>query len=222
MPGIKPTLYAGNLECSAESPRALVGAARLTAWYVRAASQDVSPGKCVLLSTSEAVRKSVKLWDVSGDGLPGKVKLDVQDLGGHLDFTRRARADTPASSLGSFRATIVRSVWSSRMPLAGSPVILGPLDGSVGVDPAHCIVIARFQMMHRYFAYCPDEVPRIFRMLGLIAHGADGHGPVHLLLISAAEIGFVWDGSEQGWVRAALPHLRMLVGPVQHFESAIL
>ena len=34
---------------------------------------------------------------------------------------------------------------------------------------------------------------------------------------SAAEIGFVWDGDEQ-----ALPPLRMLTGPVQHFESAIL
>ena len=28
-------------------------------------SQDVSPGECVLLSTSKAVRKSMKLWDVS-------------------------------------------------------------------------------------------------------------------------------------------------------------
>ena len=48
--------------------------------------------KCVLLSTSKAVRNSIKLWDVSGDGMPWKVELDVRDLGGHLDFTRRARA----------------------------------------------------------------------------------------------------------------------------------
>ena len=45
-------------------------------------------------------------------------------------------------------------------------------------------------MMRRYLAYCPDEKPRIFRMLDLISRGAQGHGPVHLLLISAAELGF--------------------------------
>ena len=59
-------------------------------------------------------------------------------------------------------------------------------------------------------------------MLDLVAHGAPGHGPVHLLLISAAEIGFVCDGEQQGCIRAALPFLRMLTGPIQHFQSAIL
>ena len=44
--------------------------------------------------------------------------------------------------------------------------------------------------MRRYLACCPEEEPRIFRMLDLISRGAQGHGPVHLLLISAAEIGF--------------------------------
>ena len=49
-----------------------------------------------------------------------------------------------------------------------------------------------------------------------------GHGPVHLLLISAAELGFAWDGNEQGWARVSLPPLRMMTGLVQHFRSAIL
>ena len=75
--------------------------------------------------------------------------------------------------------------------------------------------------MRRYLAYCPDEEPRIFRMLDLIARGAQGRGPVHLLLISAAELGFAWDGDEKGWVRVSLPPLRMMTGPVQHFRSAI-
>ena len=35
-------------------------------------------------------------------------------------------------------------------------------------------------------------------MLDLVAHGPEGHGPVHLLLVSAAEQGFAWDGVEQG------------------------
>ena len=36
----------------------------------------------------------MKFWDISGDGKVWKVQLDVRDLGGHLDFTRRARAGT--------------------------------------------------------------------------------------------------------------------------------
>ena len=77
-------------------------------------------------------------------------------------------------------------------------------------------------MMRRYLAYCPDEVPRIFRMLDLICREGSGRGPVHLLLISAAELGLAWDGDEKGWVRPSLPPLRMLAGPVQHFFSSIL
>ena len=77
-------------------------------------------------------------------------------------------------------------------------------------------------MMRRYLAYNPDEEPRIFRMLDLISRGAQGHGPVHLLLISAVELGFAWDGAEKGWVRVSLPPLRMMAGPVQHLRSAIL
>ena len=65
-------------------------------------------------------------------------------------------------------------------------------------------------MMRGYLAYCPEEEPRIFRMLDLISRGAQGHGPVHLLLISAAEIGFAWDGDEKGWVRVSLLPLRMM------------
>ena len=59
-------------------------------------------------------------------------------------------------------------------------------------------------------------------MLDLISRGGQGHGPVHLLLISAAEIGFAWDGDEKGWVRVSLPPLRMMAGPIQHFRSANL
>ena len=59
-------------------------------------------------------------------------------------------------------------------------------------------------------------------MLDLISRGAQGHGLVHLLLISAAELGFAWDGNEHGWVRVSLPPLRMMTGPIQHFRSAIL
>ena len=211
----------------------------------------------------------MKLWDVSGNGGFWKVQLNVRDLGGHLDFTLRARAGTlskrvrdatlrvasvgalplgfqvklglvrgkylPAglhaaeascvssSSISAFRAAIVRAVWSSKMPLANAPALLNLLDGPVDVDPAFYVVWSGFRMMRRYIAYCPgEEEPRIFRRLDLISRGAQGHGPVHLLLTSAAELGFAWDGDEKGSVRVSLPPLRMMTGPVQHFRSAIL
>ena len=258
LPDIKPQLYADNLKCSAVRPRALFEFAYFTARYVRLVGQDVSPGKCVLLSTSRAVRRAMKLWDIS----------ERWCLGGHLDFTYRARAGTlsrriggatvgvaavgalplgfqvklglvrgkylraglhaaeasyvSSSSISAFRAAIVRAVWSSKMPLANTPAVLNLLDGPVDVDPAFYVVWSRFRMMRRYLAYCPEEEPRIFRMLDLVSRGAQGHGPVHLLLISAAEIGFAWDGDEKGWVRVSLPPLRMMAGPIQHFRTAIL
>ena len=127
-----------------------------------------------------------------------------------------------SSSTSAFRAAIVRAVWSSNMPLANAPAVLNLLDGPVGVDLAFHIIWSRFRMMRRYLAYCPDEEPRIFRMLDLNSRGAQGHGPVHLLLISAADFGFAWDGSEHGWVRVSLPPSRMMTGLIQHFRSAIL
>ena len=100
LPDVKPQLSADNLKCSAERPRALFESASFTAQYVWSAGQDVSPGKCVLLSTSKSVRKAMKLWDISGDGGFWKVQLDVRDLGGHLDFTFRARAGTLSKRVG--------------------------------------------------------------------------------------------------------------------------
>ena len=94
LPDIKPQLYADNLKCSANHPRALFESARFIARYVRSVGQDVFPGKCVLLSTSKLVRRAMKLWDISGDGGFWNVQLDVRDLGGHLHFTLRARAGT--------------------------------------------------------------------------------------------------------------------------------
>ena len=50
-------------------------------------------------------------------------------------------------------------------------------------------------------------------LLDLISRGAQVHGLVHLLLTSAAELGFAVDGEEKGWVGASLPALRMMTGP---------
>ena len=59
-------------------------------------------------------------------------------------------------------------------------------------------------------------------MLDLISLGAQEHGPVHLLLTSAAEVGFAWMGMQKGWVRTSPPPLGMMSGPFQHFYSSIL
>ena len=60
-------LYVDNLKCTADRPDALFDAVRFAAQYVRAVGQDVSPCKCVLLSTSKSVRISWMLRDTSGD-----------------------------------------------------------------------------------------------------------------------------------------------------------
>ena len=233
-------------------PGALFESARFTARYVRSVGQDVSLGKCVLLSTFQVCSEGHEACGMFLEMVAfGRCSWMFMDLGGHLDFTLRARAGTlskrvrdaalgvasvgaltlgfqvelglvrgkylPAglhaaeasyvssSSISAFRAAIVRAVWSSKMLLANAPALLNVLDGPVDVDLAFHIVWSRFRMMRRYIAYCPEEEPRIFRMLDLISGRAQGHGPVHLLLTSAAELGFAWDGDERGWVRVSLP-----------------
>ena len=159
----------------------------------------------------------MKIWDSSGDGRFWKVQLDVRDLGRHLDFTNRARAGTFSCrvkeatarvatvgalplgfqvKLGLVRGKYIlaglhaaeASYVSSSSLIAFTPAVLNLLDGPVGVDLALHVVWFRFRMMRRYLAYCPEEEPKIFRMLHLISRRAPGHAPVHLLLISAAEL----------------------------------
>ena len=106
-----------------------------------------------------------------------------------------------ASSLSAFRAAIVRSVWSSKMPLSNTPVVLNLLDGLVGVDPAFHIIWTRFRLMRRNLTHRPLKTARIIRMLDLVANGPPGHGPVHLLLMSAAELGLSgMESSKVGFV----------------------
>ena len=80
LPLVGPQLYADNLKCGSVYPRALNGAARITVQYVRAVGRDVSPGKCILLSTGNAVTRSMNSWGVSSDGRSWFVELDVRLL----------------------------------------------------------------------------------------------------------------------------------------------
>ena len=56
----------------------------------------------------------------------------------------------------------------------------------------------------------------------MVGEGCPGHGPIHLLSASAAEIGFRWDPLALGWSRPGLPMLSNLAGTVQSFKASIL
>ena len=77
-------------------------------------------------------------------------------------------------------------------------------------------------MLRKYLAYRSGEVFRVYRLLGTAAEGRPGHGPAHLLIQSAAEIGFRWDPENLAWDRPGLPLLSNLSDPIQHFRAAIL
>ena len=125
------------------------------------------------------------------------------------------------AGLRKLRAAIVGVVWSRRQSLANPGAGLGLLDGPTGCDPAFCVVWFRFRMLRRFLAYQPGEVFRVQRLLEHVAGGCPGHGPVHLLVESAAEIGFVWSPEMVGWARGRLPVLSNLAVPIQHFRAAV-
>ena len=233
---ISPQLYADNLKCTSYNVDFLLDAAQYTVSYVRAVGQEASPSKCVLLSTSRAARRRMTAWRNRNEGCFWAVKLDVRDLGGHLDVTLRAVAGTltnrikiattqvPAvgalslgfqrmlgmvrskylpgglhgcegaavsvTALSSFRSAISRAVWSKKLPMINTPALLNLLDGPWGSDPAFFIIWNRFRQLRRYLAYRPDDQHRIFRLLDYASAGAPGHGPIHLLIQSADELGF--------------------------------
>ena len=96
------------------------------------------------------------------------------------------------------------------------------LDGPTGCDPAFCVVWFRFRLLRRYLALWLAEVGLVYRLLAMVSDGFPGHGPIHLLSASAAEIGFQWDPDALAWSRPGLPLLSNLAGPIQHFKSALL
>ena len=95
-----------------------------------------------------------------------------------------------SDSLRKLRSAICKVVWSRRQPLANVGAVLSLLDGPTGCDPAFCVVWFRFRLLRRYLAPWPADVGRVHRLLGMVGDGCPGHGPIHLLSASAAEIGF--------------------------------
>ena len=108
------------------------------------------------------------------------------------------------SSLRNWRSSNFKVVWSCRQPLANVGAVLSLLEGPEKCDPGHCVVWFWFHMARRYLAYRPTEVGRVYRVLDMVREGCPGHGPVHLLVASATEMGFQWDPHMLGWVRPGL------------------
>ena len=266
--GVQPQLYADNLKCVSMDPQVLFRAARFTTGYVRLVGKVPAPSKCVFLSTSRVVRKEMRGWVVSDERDRWTVKLDVRDLGGHLDTTFKGWSSTlasrvrvviarlvvvfalplhfygrlgvlrrmfipgalhgieasylAASSVRKLRSAFFKVSWSRRQPFAHVGAVLSTLDGPVGCDPAFCVVWFRFRQMRRYLAFRPEEIPRVYGLLQDAKDGSSGNSPTHLLLESAAEIGFFWCSRFLGWDRLDLPVLSMVDGLVHHFRAAIL
>ena len=106
-----------------------------------------------------------------------------------------------SESLRKLRSSIRRVVWSRRQPLSSVGAVLSLLDGPTGCDPAFCVVRFRFRLLRRYLALWSSEVGRVYRLLEMVGEGCPGHGPIHLLSASAAEIGFRWDLDALAWSR---------------------
>ena len=112
--GLQPQLYADNLKCVSRGPGVLLRAARFTTGYVRLVGQEPAPRKCVFLSTSRVVRREMRDWVVTDEGDRWTVKLDVRDLGGHLDTTFRGWSSTLAKRV---RVVLARLLVVFALPL---------------------------------------------------------------------------------------------------------
>ena len=123
------------------------------------------------------------------------------------------------SALSSFLSAVAQAVWSKKLSMTNTPALLSLLDGPWGSDPAFFIIWSRFRQLRRYLSYRPQD--RIIRLLDFASSGSPGHGPIHLLIKPAEEIGLLGDSEQAGWIRPGLPPLRVMTGPIQHFRSAI-
>ena len=141
--GVEPQLYADNLKCVSGDPAALLRPARFTFGYVRLVGQEPGPWKCVLMSTSRVVRSDMRDWVVTDEGDRWSVKLDVRDLGGHLDFTFRGWSTTLATRVRLVVAMLVLVFalpldFYGRLRVVRSMFIPGALHGieasSLGTD----------------------------------------------------------------------------------------
>ena len=109
---------------------------------------------------------------------------------------------------------------SGGLRLANPGAVLSLLDGPVGSDPGFHVVWCRFRMLRGHMAY-NSSVHELAGVYRVVSGGAPGHGPVHLLLSSAASLGFSWDSDLCVWLRPGLPALCQISTPSQFFRKAV-
>ena len=134
--GIRPRLHADTLKCVSRDPVVLLRAAGFSTWHVKLVGQELAPSKCVLVSTSTAVRGDMRCWIVTDESDRWSVELDVRDLGRHLDNTFRGWSATLSERV---RLVIARLVLMFVLPLdfhgglrvAWTMFLLGALHGVV-------------------------------------------------------------------------------------------
>ena len=182
--------------------------------------QEASPSKCVLLSTSGAARRRMRAWRKENEGCFWAVELDVRDLGGHLDVTLRAvagtlsgRVKTATTQINVVGALLIGMACSNHLPrgfmvakvlpcqsvhlvafMTNTPALLSLQDGPCGIAFDSFDDILHTGRMKE----------RIFRPLDFASTVSPGHGPIHLLVESAPEIGLYWDSDQAGWIRPGL------------------
>ena len=75
----------------------------------------------MLLNTCNATRRRMKYWAISSGDKSWAVRLDIRDLGGHVDVTRPARAGAHANRVT--KATSQAHLFSA-LPV-GFPMLSG-------------------------------------------------------------------------------------------------
>ena len=90
-------------------------------------------------------------------------------------------------------------------------------------DPGFHVVWCRFRMLRRHMAYNSSvhELARVSSLDRVVSAGPPGHGPVHLLLSSAASLGFSWDSDLCVWLRPGLPALCQISSPFHFFREPV-
>ena len=92
--GVSPQFYADNLKCVSRDPDLLLRAARFTTGYVRSVGQDPLLVSVSCLVPLRLFGAEMRGWVLSDEGHTWTAKLDVRDLGGHLDTTLRVWSST--------------------------------------------------------------------------------------------------------------------------------
>ena len=67
-----PQLCTDNQKCVSKDPDVLLCAGRFITSFVRLVGREPAPSKCVLVSTSKVVRKDMRDWILSQEGISGR------------------------------------------------------------------------------------------------------------------------------------------------------